>query len=88
MKTSFEERLNQVLPRLASPDVLDNLGAGGEIGFWIFDYPTPSELAMLCDLETFQPSEGDPDHYTFDDNVDLTVAGFNFSSPDEFESDF
>jgi len=49
--------------------------------------PTPSELAMLCDLETFRPSEGDPDHYTFDDSVDLTVAGFDFRSPDEFESD-
>lgn len=46
MKTSFEERLNQILPRLASPDVLDNRGAGGEIGFWVFDYPPEHEMEM------------------------------------------
>ena len=46
MKTSFEERLNQVLPRLASTDVLDNRGAGGEIGFWIFDYPPEHEMQV------------------------------------------
>ncbi|SAL59738.1 putative cytoplasmic protein [Caballeronia humi] len=46
MTTSFEERLNHVLPRLASPDVLDNRGAGGEIGFWIFDYPPEHEMQM------------------------------------------
>ncbi len=46
MTTSFEERLNHVLPRLASPDVLDNRGAGGEIGFWIFDYPPEKEIQM------------------------------------------
>lgn len=46
MTTSFDERLNQVLPRLASRDVLDNKGAGGEIGFWIFDYPPESEMKM------------------------------------------
>ena len=46
MAQTFEERLNQVLPRLASPDVLDNKGAGGEIGFWIFDYPAEREMEM------------------------------------------
>jgi hypothetical protein len=46
MKTSFDERLNQVLPRLASTDVLDNRGAGGEIGFWIFDYPPEHEMQV------------------------------------------
>jgi hypothetical protein len=35
-----------VLPRLLSADVLDNKGAGGEIGFWIFDYPAERELEM------------------------------------------
>ena len=44
MSSRFEERLNQVLPRLASSDVLDNRGAGGEIGFWIFDYPPEQEM--------------------------------------------
>lgn len=42
----FDERLNQLLPRLASPEVLDNRGAGGEIGFWIFDYPAEQEMQM------------------------------------------
>jgi hypothetical protein len=46
MIASFEERLNHVLPRLVSPDVLDNKGAGGEIGFWIFDYPPENEMLM------------------------------------------
>jgi hypothetical protein len=46
MIASFEERLNHVLPRLVSPDVLDNRGAGGEIGFWIFDYPPENEMQM------------------------------------------
>ena len=46
MTTQFEERLNQILPRLVSPDVLSNQGAGGEIGFWIFDYPPEEEMAM------------------------------------------
>ena len=46
MTTRFEERLNQILPRLVSPDVLSNQGAGGEIGFWIFDYPPAEEMAM------------------------------------------
>lgn len=49
--TSFEERLNQALPRLASSDVLDNKGAGGEIGFWIFDYPPEREMEMRAWLD-------------------------------------
>lgn len=46
LTTRFEERLNHILPRLTSPDVLSNQGAGGEIGFWIFDYPPDQEMAM------------------------------------------
>jgi hypothetical protein len=53
---SFEERLNHVLPRLLSPDVLDNKGTGGEIGFWIFDYPPENELQMRSWLtEVIEP---------------------------------
>ena len=56
MSTTFEERLNQALPRLASPDVLDNNGAGGEIGFWIFDYPPEREMEMRSWLsEVIEP---------------------------------
>lgn len=46
MTLQFEDRLNHILPRLTSPDVLRNQGAGGEIGFWIFDYPPEQEMAM------------------------------------------
>lgn len=46
MTTSLDDRMNQMLTRLASPDVLDNRGAGGEIGFWIFDYPPDQEMRM------------------------------------------
>ena len=56
MKTSFDDRLNQVLPRLTSRDVLDNRGAGGEIGFWVFDYPPENEMQMRSWLtDVIQP---------------------------------
>ncbi len=41
---SLEERLNQILPRITSPDFLDSKGLGNEIGFWIFDYPPDREM--------------------------------------------
>ena len=46
MSQSFEQRLNQILPRITSEDFLQNRGLGNEIGFWIFDYPPEEELAM------------------------------------------
>ncbi|RQP94945.1 DUF1788 domain-containing protein [Burkholderia stagnalis] len=46
MSVDFDDRLNQVLPRVLSADVLDNKGAGGEIGFWIFDYPPDQEMKV------------------------------------------
>jgi hypothetical protein len=46
MTASFDDRLNQVLPRMLSADVLENEGAGGEIGFWIFDYPPDQEMKV------------------------------------------
>jgi hypothetical protein len=46
MNLSFDERLNQILPRLTSRDFLDSKGLGNEIGFWIFDYPPERELDM------------------------------------------
>jgi Domain of unknown function (DUF1788) len=44
MNLSLEERLNQILPRIASDDFLQSKGLGNEIGFWIFDYPPEREL--------------------------------------------
>ena len=46
MKLSFDERLNQILPRITSRDFLDSKGLGNEIGFWIFDYPPDRETDM------------------------------------------
>jgi hypothetical protein len=46
MTNNFEERLNQILPRLTSPELLKNRGLGNEIGFWIFDYPPEREMEM------------------------------------------
>lgn len=46
MSQSFQERLNQVLPRITSEDFLKNRGLGNEIGFWIFDYPPEQEVEM------------------------------------------
>jgi len=46
MALTFEERLNQILPRVQSDDFLSSKGLGNEIGFWIFDYPPERELEM------------------------------------------
>lgn len=47
MKPSpLNDRLNQILPRLLSPELRNNQGLGNEIGFYIFDYPAERELEM------------------------------------------
>lgn len=51
MSQKLDERLNQILPRLTSPDVLANKGFGGEIGFWIFEYPPEDEMAVRAFLQ-------------------------------------
>ena len=50
MSQTFEERLNQILPRITSADFLSNQGLGNEIGFWIFDYPPEREMDMRAFL--------------------------------------
>jgi len=42
----LNDRLNQILPRLLSPELRQNQGLGNEIGFYIFDYPAEHELEM------------------------------------------
>lgn len=49
MKLTLEDRLNQILPRIASREFLESKGLGNEIGFWIFDYPPDREM----DVRTF-----------------------------------
>jgi hypothetical protein len=46
MSATFEERLNQILPRITTPEFLSNKGLGNEIGFWVFDYPPEREMDM------------------------------------------
>ena len=46
MSLTFNERLNRILPKLTSPDLLNSQGLGNEIGFWIFDYP-PSKADAI-----------------------------------------
>ena len=43
---SFEERLNQIVPRLTSDELLHNSGLGSEIGFYVFDYAPEHEPAV------------------------------------------
>lgn len=43
MKPNFEDRLNQILPKITSDDFLSARGLGNEIAFFIFDYPAEEE---------------------------------------------
>ena len=57
MTQTFEERLNQILPRITSEDFLQNRGLGNEIGFWIFEYPPEQEMAVRSFLsEVVEPA--------------------------------
>jgi len=42
----FKNRLDKILGRLTSDELLTNKGLGNEIGFYIFDYPPEYELEM------------------------------------------
>ncbi|MDD4946835.1 MAG: DUF1788 domain-containing protein [Gallionella sp.] len=55
--STFEERLNQILPRLTSNELLNNQGLSNEIGFWVFDYPPERELEMRAfTTEVIEPA--------------------------------
>lgn len=43
---SFKQRLDGIIDRLISDELLSNSGLGNEIGFYIFDYPPEYELDM------------------------------------------
>lgn len=51
MSDEFHDRLNRILPRLMSEELLTNKGLGNEIGYWIFDYPVERELEMRSFLD-------------------------------------
>lgn len=63
MKTPFESRLNQLVDRLLSMELLSNAGLGNEIGFYVFDYVPSRELQVREFLETIkvQLSKRKPD---------------------------
>lgn len=46
MSTSLENRLNQLIDRLLSPEFLSGSGLGNEVAFYIFDYPPEEELRV------------------------------------------
>lgn len=55
--SAFEQRLNQILPRITSRELLSNQGLSNEIGFWVFDYPPEFELEMRSFLtEVIEPA--------------------------------
>ncbi len=58
MSTSFENRLNQVIDRLLSKELLSNAGLGNEIGFYIFDYAPEQELQVRRFIETIKDQLG------------------------------
>lgn len=67
MNPQFEQRLNQVVDKLLSPELLANTGLGNEIGFYIFDYDPEQELAMREFIQTIigQIGKRRPDvHFT------------------------
>jgi len=46
MSTPLSDRLNQILPRVTSPELLSSEGIGNEIACYIFDYPAEEELQV------------------------------------------
>ena len=46
MDEKLKERLNKILDRITSTELLTNSGLGNEIGFYIFDYPPEAELEV------------------------------------------
>lgn len=46
MNDNLTERLNRILPKLLSDELLTGSGLGNEIGFYVFDYPAEDELRV------------------------------------------
>jgi len=46
MSDHLTERLNRILPKLVSDELLSGSGLGNEIGFYVFDYPAEDELRV------------------------------------------
>ncbi|MBF0121243.1 MAG: DUF1788 domain-containing protein [Desulfobacterales bacterium] len=48
---AFKNRLDKILDRITSEELLLNKGLGNEIGFYIFDYPPDFEIEMRDHIE-------------------------------------
>ena len=46
MSDHLTERLNRILPKLISDELLSGSGLGNEIGFYVFDYSAEEELRV------------------------------------------
>ncbi|WP_045213856.1 DUF1788 domain-containing protein [Desulfonatronovibrio magnus] len=46
MSTNLEHRLNKLIDRLLSPELLAGSGIGNEVAFYIFDYPPEEEIRV------------------------------------------
>lgn len=46
MSTNLEHRLNKLIDRLLSPELLAGSGIGNEVAFYIFDYPPEEEIRI------------------------------------------
>ena len=51
MSDQLTERLNRILPKLISDELLSGSGLGNEIGFYVFDYPAEDELRIREQIE-------------------------------------
>lgn len=78
MTQTFEDRLNQILPRITSDDFLQNRGLGNELGFWIFDYPPDQELAvrdfLAAVIEPALKKQQPPLHFATINLFDLVIG--------------
>lgn len=54
MNNGIEHRLNLIVDRLVSAELLSNSGLGNEIGFYVFDYPPDFEPQVRDFLKTIE----------------------------------
>jgi hypothetical protein len=51
MSDQLTDRLNRILPKLLSDELLSGSGLGNEIGFYVFDYPAEDELRVRDQIQ-------------------------------------
>lgn len=68
----LQQRLDFILEKLESPEFLQNLGLGNEIGFYVFDYPAEYELVVREHIQFL--------------TTKLINRGHNFANINLFES--